>query len=298
MDVALMRSDSGNMKGIDYFNRAIALDSNYAAAYAGLTRMYLQVGSRSREHSEFLARAVAAAVRAVSLDSTSGEAYVALGWAQLASGKNLDAELAFKRAVDLDPHSPRLHEGLARVYLNLGRREAELVEAQRGFADDPFSHSAIRELAMALNSNGRCNESLKLLAPLKALTPPAAVSGIIAGMCYVQKAMWPEAIKEFQWSEKFGASAAPAFLGYSYARSGNIPQARKILADLIAQKKYSRGAFGVAIIYIGLRDYDQAFVWLDKAADEHEIGAYIMDPMFSDLHRDPRFAPLMQRVVI
>ncbi|HUQ19778.1 MAG TPA: protein kinase [Gemmatimonadaceae bacterium] len=292
MDVTLLRSDSGQLKGLEYFNRAIALDSSFAAAYAGLTRMYLQMGTRSREQNDLVGRGLAAALKAVSLDSSSAEAYVGLGWAELANGKNLKAEQDFKRAMTLDAHAPRLHEGLARVYLNLDRPADELIEARAGVADDPFSYSAIRELALALNISGRCDESLKLLAPLKALSPPAAVSGIIRGMCYAQKQMWAEAISEFQWAGKFQASAAPAFLGFSYARSGNLPEARKILADLLANKKYSRGAFGIAIIYTGLRDYDQAFEWLEKAAKAHQLGAYIMDPIFADLHRDPRFEHL------
>jgi len=67
-------------------------------------------------------------------------------------------------------------------------------------------------------------------------------------------------------------------------------EASAILSDLLARRTESRGAFGIATVYAGLRDYDQAFAWLDRAADDESINQYIMHPMFADLHRDPRFA--------
>jgi hypothetical protein len=50
-------------------------------------------------------------------------------------------------------------------------------------------------------------------------------------------------------------------------------------------------------MYAGLRDYDQTFVWLDKAAEEGSVRVYIMDPVFEDLHRDERFERFRARIV-
>jgi TPR repeat protein len=58
---------------------------------------------------------------------------------------------------------------------------------------------------------------------------------------------------------------------------------------------YSHGAFGIALLYTGLRDYDQAFAWLEKAMKEGSLRVYIMDPLFEDLHRDPRFGRILQK---
>jgi tetratricopeptide (TPR) repeat protein len=148
-------------------------------------------------------------------------------------------------------------------------------------------------MALALNMNGRCDETIELLRPLKSLTPPAGVAGVIMGQCYITKRMWPEAFAELRWSmETTEARAALAFLAYAYARSGDTAQARTILDDLLAGRQRSHGAFGIAVVYAGLRDYDNAFRWLERALQENSWRVYIVDPMFADLHRDARFARL------
>jgi TPR repeat protein len=154
-------------------------------------------------------------------------------------------------------------------------------------------------MALALNMNGRCDEALELLKPLKSLSPPAGVAGIISGQCYASKQMWPEAIAEYQWAMANASGAAgPAFLAHALARGGREEEARVILSDLLAGRKDSYGAFGIGVVYAGLRDYDKAFAWLNKAADDQSITAYIVEPMFADLHRDPRYGPLRKRMLL
>jgi tetratricopeptide (TPR) repeat protein len=102
--------------------------------------------------------------------------------------------------------------------------------------------------------------------------------------------MWPEAIAEFRWAlGSSDARIALAFLGYALARGGQWDEAMSILSDLLAGRKHSHGAFGIAVVYIGLRDYDEAFAWLEKALEESSSRVYIVGPLFEDLHRDPRF---------
>ena len=293
MDLSLMRTDSGRQRGIDYFNRAIRADSNFAAAYAGLTRLYLQIGVSSPYGKAWFFKAESAAVKAVALDDSLAEAHTALGWVSSTAGRFSKAESELKLALALNAAAPRAHEGLARVYMMQRRPGEQLEEAKRGLASDPFSHSAIREMALALNMNRRCDESLELLAPLKKLNPPAGIAGVISGQCYLYKQMWPEAIAEFRWSiANSKASVAPAFLAYSLARGGQRAEAMKILSDMLANRTYSRGGFGLGVVYTGLKDYDRAFEWFAKGAEEGQSSQYIMDPMFADLHRDPRFARL------
>jgi serine/threonine-protein kinase len=298
MDVALLRSDSGRRQGLEYFNRAIAADSNYAAAYAGLVRMYVTEAGRTRgDHREWFARAEDAALKAVALDDSLAEAHAALGWARMVNRDYAAAEAELKRAIALDPAVPRGYEGLARVHMMTGRPAEQLAVARRALDVDPFSTSAVREMALALSMNGRCDEAIELLRPHKTLNPPAGVAAVIMGQCYAKKHMWPAAIAEFRWAiDKTDARAALAFLGYALARAGQRDEAMIILSDLRAGRKNSHDAFGIAVVYTGLRDYDQAFTWLEKAADENSVRGYIMDPLFDDLHRDPRFDRWKKRI--
>jgi serine/threonine-protein kinase len=289
---ALLRTSEGRREGMDYLQRAIAIDSNFAAAHAVLVWMYLnEAGSSPGDHLAWIRRAEATALKAIALDNTLADAYSALGWSRLL----LDlpaAEVALERAVAIDPAAHRGYEGLARLYMLTRRPAEQLAAAQRGLALDPYSVAAIREMALALSTNGRCDEALTLLRPLKELKPPAVVAGVIRGQCFARKQMWPEAIAELRWATKEGARAALGLQGYVLARSGRTAEAQAILSDLLTGRKQSHGAFGIALVYAGLRDYDHAFAWLEKASQEGSIRVYIMDPLFEDLQRDPRFARL------
>jgi TolB-like protein len=288
-DNALVRSSEGRRQGIDYLQRAIALDSNFAAAHAALVWLYLnEAGDAPGSHLAWFRRGEAEALKAIALDPSLADAYSALGWARLI----LDlpaAEGALKRAVAIDPAVHRGYEGLARFYMFARRPAEQLAAAERGLALDPFSVAALREMALALSTNNRCDEALELLRPLKDLTPPAAVAGVNRGQCFARKQMWPEAIAELRWAREAGARAALGLEGYVLAREGRRDEAQAILSDLLAGRKQSHGAFGVALVYAGLRDYDRAFAWLEKASREGSIRVYLMDPLFEDLQRDPRF---------
>ncbi len=290
----LLRSKPGLQQATEYLNRAIAADSNFAAAYASLVWIYMSMaGSAPGDQQEWHGRAVQAAQRAVQLDDSLPEAYSALGWARLGAREWAGAEEALKRATTLDPSVHRGFEGLARLYMLTGRPAEQLSAARRGLGVDPYSHSAIREMALALNMNGRCDETLELLRPLKKLDPPAGVVGVIMGQCYLEKRMWPEAIAEFRWSmETSDARMALPFLAYALARGGQRDEALQILDDLLAGRRFSHGAFGIAVVYAGLGERDQAFVWLQRSIDESSWRVYIMDPVFDELHRDPRWAQL------
>jgi TolB-like protein/DNA-binding SARP family transcriptional activator len=293
----LQGGQAGRRRSIDYLHRAIAADSNFALAYARLTWMYLnEAGATPGEYREWKTRGEQAARRAIALDDSIAEGHSALGWALSALNDYPTAEAELERAVALDPDVYRGYEGLARVYMMTGRPAEQFAVARLGMEIDPFSVQAIRELALALNTNGRCDETLELLRPLKSLSPPAGVAGIIMGLCYAKKEMWPAAIAEFRWAMGTDSRAPLAFLGYSLARAGRRDEATAILSDLLAGRKYSHGAFGIAVVYAGLRDYDQAFVWLDKAVEEGSVRVYIMDPLFDDLHRDPRFERFRARM--
>jgi hypothetical protein len=57
-------------------------------------------------------------------------------------------------------------------------------------------------------------------------------------------------------------------------------------------------SYGIALVYAGLGDKDQAFQWLEKSYQDREprITRIKVDPLFDNLHSDPRFADLVRRV--
>lgn len=300
MDLALMRSSAGAQQAREYLNRAIAADSGFSAAHAGLARVYLsESGEVPGNHRESYALAEQAALKAVALDDSLAEAHVALGWALSVQWEWARAEEAFRRAIALDARAPRALEGLARVYLWTGRLSDQLAAATQAMEVEPFSHSATRELALALAMNGRCDEAVERLRPSKTLSPPAGVAGVVSGQCFAADGRWQEAIDELRWAIATGeAGTALAFLGYALARADQGSEATTILSDLLAGRAYSHGAFGIATVYAGFEDYDAVFVWLDRAVEENSMRPYLMGPMFQEVRRDARFAGVRARMGI
>jgi len=300
-DPLLTRSDSAAREGLEYFRQAIALDPKYAAAYAGLARMQSRIAfgdDAELPHRDRLALAEQAALKAVALDDSLGDAHAALGSARADNYQMTLAETELQRAVALEPTNARFHEWLAQQYVATGRSKEALVEARHAQDLDPLSPTANAEVARALIANDRCDEALAQLEKLKFLRPPLLRARGLTAECYARKKMWPEAIAALQRNSVNAGSRGQALLGYMLARGGRPDEARQILAALLDRERRLNGggkAFEVATVYAGLGDNDQAFAWLDKSIDDR---SFRFDNMFviDGLRSDPRFDRFRQHL--
>jgi DNA-binding SARP family transcriptional activator len=298
-DPALLRSDSGARAGLAYFSQALALDPNYAAAYAGLASMHLRIGfgdDTELSRPDRLALAEQAALKAIALDDSSGVAHATLALVRMNNYQLASAEMESKRAVALEPTNARLHEWLAMQYVLTERPAEALVEGRRAFELDPLSPTANAELARALLANDRCDEALAQLQKLRSLRPPLLRAGTIAAECYARQQMWPEAIAELQRISVNGGPRVQALLGYMLGRGGRTDEAQRILASLRDRSRRIHGdAFDVVIVYAGLGENDRAFTWLNKSLDDRSVGYEWPTIVVDGMRSDPRFEKFRQR---
>jgi TolB-like protein/DNA-binding SARP family transcriptional activator len=297
-DPSLTRSDSGARAGLEYFQQAIALDPNYAAAYAGLARMQMRLANGDdKETTHRLALGEQAALKAVALGDSVGDAHAALGLVRKRNNDLASAETELTRAVTLEPTNPRFREWLSQLYVATERPREALVEARHAQEFDPLSPTANAEVANALIANGRCDEALVQLDKLRLLRQPLLRAGHSAAVCYARKQMWPEAIAEMQRISVNAGPRGQAMLGYVLARGGHTAEARQILAAALDRERRTKGnAFTVAAVYAGLGEKDQAFTWLDKSLDDRSLQLDTMSLIFDDLRRDPRFDRFHRRL--
>ncbi|MDQ4045313.1 MAG: hypothetical protein M3173_07685, partial [Chloroflexota bacterium] len=306
-DRTLLRSDSAAREGLEYLRQAIALDSTYAAAWAGLGRMYARVGYAlpMPDRERYYALAEEAARKAVALDDSLGEAHATLGAVRLMSFDFASAERHLTRAIELDPTRAITYEWVVTLYLWTGRPREALAAAERALELDPLSPYAHAEVARALLFNDRCDEALAHLEKLVNLQPPLLRVAPLAAQCYARKQMWPEAIAVLRPQAERGGPTALALLGYMLARAGQREEALRIHATLLERwRRGNGGAFPVALVYAGLGDLDQAFAWLDRSIADRSLNGspgdpthlMLMGPLFEDLRRDPRFARLRERL--
>jgi serine/threonine protein kinase/Tfp pilus assembly protein PilF len=296
----LFRSEAGRRQSLEFFRQAIAVDSTYAPARASLAHMLVMTGEDAgNSRRERLVEAGKAARGAIGLDSSLADAHASLGHVLMADYQLAKAEEQFKRALDLNPNEPYVREFLVWLYIFMNRPHEALEQAKRAAEDNPQSPTAIAEVARALLVNGRCDEALEHLGRLTYLQPPPARAAAIAAQCYARQQRWQKAIDELRPVAERNPLQGDPWLGFMLARAGRTQQAREVRDRLLERwRRGDGGAYGLAVVDAGLRDFDDAFEWLGKSVDDRSLRYNIMEPAFEELRRDPRFDRLRNRLGI
>ena len=123
----------------------------------------------------------------------------------------------------------------------------------------------------------------------------------ILGRVYTRQGRYDEAIGEFRKAIEFagGANEPVTQLGYVLAKSGRREQAKETLEELkVSATKNYVPAYNFAVIYNGLGDKEQALKYLEKSFQEREVQITFIkiDTRWNEVHDDPRFQNLMQRL--
>ena len=302
MDPALLRSDSGARRSLEYFQRAVALDSNYAAAWAGVARLtYRAAEPQPGAIATAQVLAETAARKALALDDSLAEAHATFAMLRAGVSDYATAEQHFKRAVALDPGRSRIHEWFSQFYQSTARPVEALAEAERASALDPLSPTATAEVARALAANDRCEEALARLRTIAALDPPLLRVPPIIAECQARLGRWAEAIALLR-PRAAGDDGTLALLGYMYARVGQSDSALSIQSRLVAHwRSGATGAYVLAFVPAGLGDRDEAFAWLDRAYDDGSltytaINSGLSGTPLETLKPDPRLDRLRARM--
>jgi serine/threonine-protein kinase len=298
-ELRLLRTDSMARVAVGYFLDAIAADSTFVPAFAGLARAYSAVCQGLEPVRQRMAAcdsATIAATRAIALDSSLADGYRALSFASLAANDVSAAARAARRAVTLDPDNEEAYEFLANVHHWIGRHDEALVDARRALELNPLSMGASVEMGRALFYENRDDEALAELEPFRAIRPAIRRVPHIVGRIYERRQMWREAMTEYN---KLPGTASSGLVGRVFAESGQRAAADSILSVLEA--KWERGvgrAWDVTMVLIGMHDYDAAFKWIDRSIDDHSLRVDVMDPTFEEFRADPRFAGVLRRLGI
>ncbi len=286
-------------KSIELFRQAIDLDPAYALAYAGLGEAYRRLPITSDvEPKEAFPLAKSAAVKALEIDDTIGEAHAVLGWVAVWYDWNWDAAgKEFRRAIEVNPDVAETHIGYALMLAQTGENADAIREAKRARALEPLS-PLIRSLAaMFIEPEAALADLDKTLA----ISPTFWIAHLARGWLYLNAERFEDAITEFSKArdESEGSLQAVSMLGYTLARSGRKDEAQQVLDQLLvrAQQGYVPPV-SIATVYAGLGDADEVFTWLNFACDVRDVRlAYLKtDRRWDTLRNDPRFVAIATRV--
>ena len=295
------RTSEAGRQAIMLFERALEVDPAYARAYAALAEVYAILPFHATASvSEMNARARAAALRALELDSTLAPAHAALGLAALTDWRWDEARRALRRATELDPGYAAGHQSYGFVLFALG----ECSEA---------SHHL--RLAREL-------DPLSVVIVLVSAFPYACAGDFDGALRILREALAMDSTHEVVWRDLITLEESSGRLDRALAalqRAGPVlgigPEQ---LADL--QRAYaSKGAEGYweeriklaqhvtfvpgraanyAQAYAAAGNREQALEWLERAYAEHEVGISLIKGSWAwrSVRDDPRFQQILQRM--
>jgi TolB-like protein/Tfp pilus assembly protein PilF len=296
------RTEEAFIKAIEYFDLAIDQDPQYALAYAGRADSYLLLAEYTVLPSkEALPKARDAAARALELDETLAEAHTSLG--AVRADYQWDwrgAESEFRRAIELNPSYATAHQWYAELLSQQGRHDEAIAEIRRAQELDPLSLIVNAIAGRILLFAGRVDPAIEQLQKTLEVDPNFSIANYDLGKAYLRKQMLSQAIAEFQKSVNlFRVSERDAALGYAYANEGKDAEARDVLRTYLrlSERAYVSW-YGIAFVYTGLGEKDQAFACLEKAYQQHDVRLrdVKVEPLFENLRSDPRFVHLVRRV--
>jgi TolB-like protein/DNA-binding winged helix-turn-helix (wHTH) protein len=296
------RTEIGLRKGVEYFQKAVEKDSGYALAYAGLANSYDILGGYSvLPSAEAFPKAEAAATAALALDSELAEAHTSLGFARLMFDWNwAAAEKELKQGIELRPNDATAHEYYSTYFNTMGQAEEAIAEMRRARELDPLSLDINAQLGVAYRDGRHADQAVEQCRKTLELDPNFEMAHWCLGLAYVAKGMYEEAVQELRTAVATGGCPCKlAALGYTYAITGDRARAQGVLRDLkIKAEQGYELSYLIAEVYAGLRDYEQAFQWLNKAYNhrDSQLSWLKLDPLIDNLRSDPRLADLMHRV--
>jgi len=297
------RTADGLKVALAYFDQAIDEDANYAQAYSGLADTYALLGDWQyavMTAKEALPKAKAAAIKALELDNSLGEAHNSLAFCL--DGFDWDFDAAgkeFRRAIELNPGYATAHHWYAWHLALLHRYDEAIVEMRKAERVDPLSLVINADLAELLALAHSYDESILQSQKTIEMEPNFGLAHNHLGQAYLQKHMTDQAIAELQKAVTLSGRSPTcmANLARAYVASGSRSEADTLLGEL--KKRSSPGqsyASEIAVIYTALGDSNQAMAWLEKGYDERFNPGVLIRPGLDPLRSDPRFRDLERRV--
>ena len=301
-DLYLRARVAGRRDGTDLFQQAIARDSSFAPAYAGLATAYAyRTDNTNNDSLHELPKMRAAAEKAIELDPLLAEAHSALGIAYARDSRWALSEESFRRAIDLDPNRSATYADFAvYVLMTQGRMREALDQMRVAQGSDPLSPEVRSQLAYVLLASHRYDEAAAECEKLPEdchcwPSPSEPIRNECLGRARLGQGRLREAIEILAAGVAKGVPIGVpirGYLGYAYGRIGQREEAEKIV-ESDWQYPYHQ-----AVSLAGLGDRNRAIEALEKMAPTGpvRVGVALAVPELDAVRDDPRLKTLRRDV--
>ena len=288
-------------QAIDRFERAIAVDPNFAPAHAALAGVYGTLGAWEYgvlPPAEAFAKAQRAAKRALELDPQLAAGHTAVGYTALHFDWNADkACREFDHAIALNPAWVDAHHWHSHALCAAGRFRESLASCRRIVELDPVNPLMHAHVAWHYYMAREYGDALTQAEKVVRMEPSFHWGYFFAGWALEQLGRGSDAVNTLKQATQ-NSSNNPvmlAGLGHALAANADRQAALRVIQDL-QRLRGAKGLFAyeIGVIHAALGQTDDAFRWLAKAIDERSgwIAYLQRDPRLDALHTEPRFAAL------
>ena len=299
------RSREGLERAIVLFRQATERDPTYPEAYAGLADAYVILGYLGYVPGDAsFPKGKAAALQALALDSTMGEAHAALGVAFQWEKRWAEAEQSFIRAIAYAPEYATGHQWYALLLTILGRRQEAVARGRRAAELDPLSIQVHNTYGIMLYNAGALDSALHVYERVVTSEPdtawvrqnPWVLSNF--GRVAAAAGRYDDAIRLIEQA----ARAVPRHprplhaLAVTYLTMGDPTRARSAFEP--ADPDHPHYPVYRALLHAQLGEVDAAFDWLDRVKEWSPVLLLPLgsDPALDALRADPRYPGLRRRI--
>jgi serine/threonine protein kinase/tetratricopeptide (TPR) repeat protein len=281
-------------RAIGYFSEAAARDPKFARARAGLSMSYSVLGVYDVGSADSASRlALKNAELAVALDSSLGDAHLALANALSYASRLKEADVVFQRALKLQPEDATTHQWYGDNLAMLGRVKEALSEEQRAASLDPLSPIIAHEVAFSLFQNRRFDEGVRASQLAVSLDSTLWLAEAQMALNYLFGGQ-PE--KAVPIAERLHARGhGGGLLVFAYSAADQWDDASRLYRELVPRLKTARdrGALLVRLLEGDMQTALDGFEWMTRNGLYQR--PYGCDPTFQLFHNEPRFIAVMRR---
>jgi tetratricopeptide (TPR) repeat protein len=279
---------------VAYFNRAIALDSGFAAAFAGKAVAWGMLADGYVTPREGYGQTRVAANQALARDSSQ-----ALGWAMLANvafALDLDAPECARlaqRGIALDPHSGWSRAFLSGALWAEGKTDLALSEARRAWLDDSLFVVMSVSYINTLVESGHLDTAAAMIPRIRAILP-ASDADALEGMVLGARGDWRGAVRLLGWRYYGGVYDAGMYVRALLALGDTVAARATVDSMVAARTPGYYNPVALARAYTALGDIDRGIEWLARAFEERTAAVVWVRqyPELARLRTDPRYAAL------
>jgi TolB-like protein/Tfp pilus assembly protein PilF len=286
----------GLERSMALYQQALAIDPDYAAAWAGLARdYYTQAGTELHPIDEGYQLARDAANRALAIDPEYAPAHAQLGYIAVYHGDLAAATRHLERALALDPTDSDIIANAAILARSLGRLGEAIALQAYAVARDPVNPIGHARLGLFYLWAGRLDESIASYRTTLSLSPGRIGANYNIAAALLLKGE-PEAALAATQQE---SSELWRMVGLSmvYHALGQAAESDAALAGLMDRYE-QEAAYNIAYVLALRGEANRAFEWLDKAVQYNDPGLVEIAAtnLFANIHDHPRWLPFLESI--